>query len=238
MTNPAIDLNTRPIPFFLEPSWHAVLKDELALPYMAELAAFLAVERSGNVPIYPKAEFVFNALKMTPYEKVKVVIVGQDPYHGPGQAEGLSFSVPRGVALPPTLKNIFKELNSDLGIELPEHGCLSAWAEQGVLLLNSTLTVRHGEPMSHHGHGWERFTDAMIKILRDREDLVIFVLWGKLAQAKWHHLNNDNHLRHPLLIAAHPSPFSARLGFFGCGHFSKINEFLIRQGKTPIDWRL
>lgn len=226
------------IPFFLEPSWHAVLKDELTLPYMAELAAFLAIERAGNIPIYPKAELVFNALKMTPYEKVKVVIVGQDPYHRPGQAEGLSFSVPRGVPLPPTLKNIFKELKSDQGIELPEHGCLSAWAEQGVLLLNSTLTVRQGEPMSHHGHGWERFTDAVIKALRDRQDLVIFVLWGKLAQAKWRHLNNDKLLRHPLLIAAHPSPLSARQGFFGCSHFSKINEFLIKQGKTPIDWRL
>jgi uracil-DNA glycosylase len=230
--------NAPSAPFVLESSWHKMLEDELILPYFTELADFLAQERTGSVPVYPKPELVFNALTMTPYEKVNVVIVGQDPYHGPGQAEGLSFSVPKGVALPPSLKNIFKELKADQGIEMPVHGCLSFWAQQGVLLLNSTLTVRQGEPMSHHGLGWERFTDAIIKVLCKRQDLVIFVLWGKLAQNKWCHLHEEGQLRHPVLKAPHPSPFSANQGFFGCRHFSMINELLIRQGKTPIDWRI
>ncbi|MBA3815006.1 MAG: uracil-DNA glycosylase [Parachlamydiaceae bacterium] len=225
-------------PFILEPSWQAVLNDELQLPYMQELAAFVAQERAGLIPIYPKAELVFNALKMSPYQKVKVAIVGQDPYHGPGQAEGLCFSVPCGMPLPPSLKNIFKELKTDQGIELPLHGSLSSWAEQGVLLLNSTLTVRQGEPMSHHGRGWEQFTDAVIKILCKREEPVIFVLWGKLAQDKWQYLNINELVRHPVLMAAHPSPFSAFRGFFGCRHFSKINELLEKQGDSPIDWGL
>jgi len=225
-------------PFILEPSWQAVLKDELQLPYVQELAAFVAQERAGTIPIYPQPELVFNALNMTPYRKVKVAIVGQDPYHGPGQAEGLCFSVPFGMPLPPSLKNIFKELKADQGIELPQHGSLSGWAEQGVLLLNATLTVRQGEPMSHHGRGWEQFTDAVFKKLCEREDPVIFVLWGKLAQDKWQHLNTNGLLRHTALAAAHPSPFSAYRGFFGCRHFSQINELLEKQGKTPIDWRL
>lgn len=223
-------------PFALKASWKGVLKDELASPYFAELVAFIEEERERNVPVYPPREQVFHALDVTPYDHVKVVIIGQDPYHSPGQAHGLSFSVPRGIDLPPSLLNIFKEIRDDLGIDVPTHGCLTSWAEQGVLLLNSTLTVRRGEPLSHHGRGWERFTDAIVKALFLRDEPVIFVLWGKFAQEKGKLLKGIQKTPHTLLEAAHPSPLSVRQGFFGCRHFSKIDELLIKQGKEPIDW--
>lgn len=222
------------IPFEIEPSWRQVLEPELKKPYMSRLAAFLAKESAGHIPVYPPKELIFNAFYKTPYAKVKVVIVGQDPYHGHGQAHGLSFSVPKGTPLPPSLQNIFKEIKSDLGIDTPSHGCLNHWAEQGVMLLNATLTVRQGEPMSHHSQGWEYFTDAVIAALGRREKPAIFVLWGKSAQEKCHHLK----AHHVKLIAPHPSPFSARNGFFGCRHFSKINEILREWGETPIDWKI
>lgn len=197
---------------------------------MAELAAFLERERAGSVPVYPPEELVFNAFN-TPFEEVKVVIVGQDPYHGAGQAHGLCFSVPVGVPSPPSLQNIFKELATDTGCVRTD-GCLSGWARQGVLLLNATLTVREGQPMSHHGKGWERFTNAAIRCLNEREDPVIFVLWGSSAKKKG--MGIDSH--HFVLTAPHPSPLSAYTGFFGCRHFSKINELLLQQNKKEINW--
>lgn len=218
-------------------SWHEILKDELQKPYIASLVAFVERERRGAKPVYPPKELVFNAFKKTPYEKVKVVIMGQDPYHAPGQAHGLSFSVPKGIAAPPSLQNIFKELESDLAMAKPSHGCLSSWSEQGVLLLNATLTVRESEPMSHHGRGWETFTDAVIDKLSERGDPVIFVLWGKSAQEKCRRLRAQAH-QHVVLTSPHPSPLSAHQGFFGCKHFSKINEHLAKLNKAPISWAI
>ena len=227
-------------PFILESGWQKVLANELQQPYMIELAAFIEKEYAQFPDgIFPPKDLIFNAFYQTPYDQLKVVIVGQDPYHGPRQAHGLSFSVPRGIKAPPSLQNIYKELESDLKIRAPDHGCLLSWAKQGVLLLNATLTVRQGEPMSHHGRGWERFTDAVLHALHLREDPVIFVLWGKSAQDKCRFLGDMNRSqRHLILTAAHPSPFSANNGFFGCRHFSKINDFLVKQGKKPIDWNL
>lgn len=226
-------------PFELEPSWNEALKDELSAPYITQLAAFVESERQGLVPIYPPAELVFNAFLKTPFDAVKVVIIGQDPYHNPGQAHGLSFSVPHGVALPPSLKNIYKEMQTDLGILPATHGCLTKWAEQGVLLLNATLTVRQNDPMSHHNHGWERFTDSVVTALCRRSTPVIFVLWGKSAQEKCRFIEGvSGHERHVVLSSPHPSPFSARTGFFGCRHFSKINELLTARGENPIDWQI
>ena len=227
-------------PFILDPSWRKQLQHELEQPYMAELAAFVEKEyASSPIPIYPHRDLVFNAFFQTPFDKVKVLIMGQDPYHGAGQAHGLCFSVPNGVKPPPSLQNIFKELESDLDISRPSQGCLLSWAQQGVLLLNATLTVREGEPLSHHGRGWERFTDAAIKRLEEREDPVVFVLWGKSAQDKCRFLCREGiPSRHLVLTAAHPSPLSAHNGFFGCRHFSQINAFLEKLGKTPIDWSL
>lgn len=230
-------MEEKPTLFELEPGWKRVLGDQLNLPYVSTLAAFVEKERFQGLPVYPPRELVFNAFRKTPLDKVKVLIMGQDPYHGPGQAHGLSFSVPMGVPPPPSLQNIFKELNSDLGVPIPNHGCLSAWADQGVMLLNATLTVRQGEPMSHHGKGWELFTDAVIAKLAERDDPVIFVLWGKSAQEKCHHLKVQPK-QHSILTAPHPSPFSAHNGFFGCRHFSKINTLLEKQGKAAIDWKL
>ncbi len=214
----------------IEAGWKDVLQDELKKPYMQELAAFVREEREKYGTIYPPKELVFNALNQTPYDKVRVVIVGQDPYHGPGQAHGLCFSVPMGIDPPPSLKNIFKEIRDDLGLPVPTHGCLLKWAEQGVLLLNATLTVREGSPLSHHKKGWEQFTDAIIQKVAEKKNPVIFVLWGRNAQEKCK--NIDKH--HIILKAAHPSPLSAYNGFFGCRHFSKINELL----ESPIDWKL
>lgn len=225
--------------FEIEPGWQKALEEELKKPYLIRLAAFLERERASGAEIYPPRELVFNAFKQTPFAAVKVVIMGQDPYHGPGQAHGLSFSVPHGVKPPPSLKNIFKELESDLGIKPPQHGCLLKWAKQGVLLLNATLTVRRGEPLSHHGRGWEQFTDAVVATLSAREEPLIFVLWGKSAKDKVLHVQQAaGQSRHHMLTAAHPSPYSANNGFFGCRHFSKINELLQGMHKEPIDWTL
>jgi uracil-DNA glycosylase len=236
-------MNNRSIaftPFVLEPSWRRMLGEELQKPYIVNLAAFVEREYAlSPTPIYPPRELIFNAFYQTPFDQVKVLIMGQDPYHGAGQAHGLSFSVPKGIKPPPSLQNIFKELEADLHIPKPSHGCLLSWARQGILLLNATLTVRQSEPLSHHGRGWERFTDAAVRKLEEREDPVIFVLWGKSAQDKCRFLREGGiPSRHFILTAAHPSPFSANNGFFGCGHFSKINAFLKQLGKEPIDWRL
>lgn len=227
------------MPFELESSWQAVLQDELSQPYMGALAAFLAKERALPAPIYPPKELVFNAFLQTPYNKVKVLIMGQDPYHGPGQAHGLCFSVPKGVPQPPSLQNIIKELAADVNIAPPSHGCLLSWAQHGVMLLNATLSVRQGEPLSHHGKGWERFTDAVIFKLCQRKEPLIFLLWGKSAQEKCRRVQDlTNGSRHTVLMAAHPSPLSAHQGFLGCKHFSKVNEILLKQGDLPIDWSI
>lgn len=218
----------------MEKSWAEVLREEWEKPYIQELAGFVAHERSAPVPVYPPKPYVFNAFNHTPFDQVKVVIMGQDPYHGQGQAHGLSFSVQKGVTQPPSLKNIFKEIEDDLGIKPPSHGNLEGWAKQGVLMLNATLTVRSGQPRSHYGKGWEQFTDSVITKLSARLDPVIFVLWGKSAQEKCAHLAPH----HYVLTSPHPSPYSANSGFFGCRHFSKINELLTKQGKPPINWEL
>jgi uracil-DNA glycosylase len=233
-------LSTDFTPFVLEPSWQMKLNEELQKPYIAELAAFVESEyASSNLPIYPPKDLIFNAFYQTPFDKVNVLLMGQDPYHGAGQAHGLSFSVPMGIKPPPSLQNIFKELESDLHIPRPSHGCLLSWAKQGILMLNSVLTVRQGEPMSHHGHGWEVFTDEVVRKLEERKDPVIFVLLGKAAQDKCRFLRQEGiPSRHFILTAAHPSPFSANSGFFGCHLFSKINELLEKQGKKPIYWPL
>lgn len=226
-------------PFDIEPSWNAVLAEELQKPYLQDLARFIESERNRGLPVYPPKDLVFNAFRMCPYDRVKVLIMGQDPYHGPGQAHGLCFSVPPGIQPPPSLKNIFKELHADLGIKIPTTGCLIPWAKQGVMLLNAALTVRDGEPLSHYGVGWERFTDAVIAKLSEREDPIIFVLWGKFAQEKVAHIRQlHGKSRHFMLTAAHPSPLSARNGFFGCRHFSQINRIFASLGKNPIDWAL
>jgi uracil-DNA glycosylase len=216
----------------LEKSWYEKLQNEISQPYIQELKKFLEEEKKAGKTIYPPEQLVFNAFLQTPYDKVKVVIVGQDPYHGPGQAHGLSFSVLPGISIPPSLKNIYKELETDLGIGRSSSGCLSSWAKQGVLLLNATLTVNAGDPKSHHGKGWERFTDAVIDILAQRPDPIVFLLWGKSAQEKCQKIVGTHHA---VFQAAHPSPYSAT-NFLGCRHFSKANEFLQKAGKEPIDW--
>lgn len=222
----------------LESSWNQQLASELQNPYFIELVQFLNKEWHGPVPIYPARENIFRAFRETPFNKVKVLILGQDPYHGPGQAHGLAFSVPEGIPPPPSLVNIFKELHHDLSLPRPAHGCLQKWAAQGVLLLNATLTVREGEPLSHRRRGWENFTDAVVKALYDRDDPVVFVLWGKSAQEKCKFLTGSLDKQKYILMAAHPSPLSAHNGFFGCRHFSKINALLVEMGKDPIDWGL
>jgi len=219
----------------LEPGWKARLAPQFASPGMAALRDFLLAEKSAGHIVYPPGRRIFAALDATPFDQVKVVILGQDPYHGPGQAHGLCFSVPSGVAPPPSLVNIFAELQRDLGIPRPDHGCLLPWARQGVLLLNAVLTVGQGAPASHHGKGWEPFTDAMVEALdREREHLV-FLLWGSQAQAKGRIVDRR---RHRVLEAPHPSPLSAHRGFIGSGHFSSTNKYLQENGQAPIDWRL
>lgn len=220
----------------MEEGWLKELKEEFEKPYMKDLQAFLREEIASGKTVYPPQELIFNAFCQTPFHKVKVVIMGQDPYHNPKQAHGLSFSVPVGVAPPPSLKNIFQELKEDLKIPAAPHGCLLSWAKQGVLLLNATLTVRENEPKSHYGKGWESFTDAAIRKLAEKKDALVFLLWGKSAQEKCEHIVKDK--RHLLLESPHPSPFSVHSGFFGCRHFSKANQFLEKHGKTPIDWRV
>lgn len=222
---------------FMEASWLDRLQAEFEKPYMKEIESFLAGEIRSGAVVYPPFELIFNAFCQTPFDEVKVVIMGQDPYHGEGQAHGLSFSVPMGVAPPPSLQNIFKELKADLGIMPPNHGCLIDWAREGVLLLNATLTVRAGEPKSHFGRGWEIFTDKVIKLLCEKKDPIVFVLWGKSALEKFEHISSRAG-HHLVLTAPHPSPFSAHTGFLGCRHFSKVNDFLKSVGKKPIDWAI
>lgn len=219
----------------LHPSWKDALLAEFASPYMEALRQFLVTEKSAGKRIYPKGAEWFRALDLTPLDKVRVVILGQDPYHGEGQAHGLCFSVKPGVRPPPSLVNIYKEIESDLGIRPVTHGFLELWAEQGVLLLNSVLTVEKGLPASHQGKGWERFTDAIIRLVNARDTPVVFMLWGNYAQRKAGFVDAKKHL---VLKAAHPSPFSAHNGFLGCKHFSKANAFLTSKGLPPIDWAL
>lgn len=220
----------------IEASWKEVLKDEFSKPYFQQIVVFLKTEKAAGKTIYPPGPLIFNAFNQTPFNKVTVVVLGQDPYHGNGQAHGLSFSVPNGVNPPPSLVNIFKEIQSDIGVAMPkEYGNLTKWAEQGVLLLNAALTVRAGEPFSHAKIGWAEFTDAVIRKISDEKEGVVFLLWGKFAQEKQALIDET---RHFVLKAAHPSPFSADKGFFGCKHFSKTNDLLTRQGRSPIDWKL
>ncbi len=224
-----------PITPKIEPSWLEALKDEFEKPYFAEIKQYLLQEKQAGKTVYPPGSLIFNAFNLTPFDKVKVVILGQDPYHGHGQAHGLSFSVPKGVAQPPSLVNIFKEIKDDLGIAPPNHGNLEHWAKQGVLLLNAFLTVRANEPASHSKIGWEHFTNAVIQKLSEEKDGLIFLLWGKFAQNK-ETLIDD--FKHHILKAAHPSPFSVHNGFYGCKHFSKTNQILENKGLEPIDWNL
>lgn len=216
----------------IEQSWKETMMKEFNSEYFVNLKSFLLEEREKNT-IYPPGSLIFNAFNMTPFNKVKVVILGQDPYHGIGQAHGLCFSVPHNIAKPPSLKNIYKEIESDTGAAMPAGGNLENWAKQGVLLLNATLTVRANSPGSHQNKGWEDFTDAAIKSLSEKRTGIIFLLWGNFAQAKSELINQEKHY---ILKAPHPSPFSANRGFFGCKHFSKTNELLIKMNKSPIEW--
>lgn len=217
----------------IEDSWKAVLKSEFNKPYFLQVVTHLKTERATGATIYPPGQLIFNAFTKTPFDQLKVVILGQDPYHGAGQAHGLSFSVPDGIKPPPSLVNIYKELNKDIGMPIPTSGNLSKWAEQGVLLLNAVLTVRANEPASHAKIGWMDFTNAVIKKISDEKQGVIFLLWGKFAHDKQVLIDET---KHHVLKAAHPSPFSADKGFFGCKHFSRTNELLMKQGLSPIDW--
>lgn len=218
----------------IDGSWKAALSNEFQSDYFKNLKEFLVTERKTQI-VYPPASRIFAAFNYTPFDKVKVVILGQDPYHGPGQANGLCFSVSDGVRPPPSLQNIFKELNADLGIPIPNTGNLEPWARQGVLLLNATLTVRANHAGSHQVQGWEQFTDAAIRALSEKRKGLVFLLWGKFAQAKENLIDTT---KHHVLKAPHPSPFSAHSGFLGCKHFSKANAFLKQEGMEEIDWRL
>ena len=214
--------------------WNPILRAELAKPYWSELQEFVVAERARTT-VYPRHEDVFAALHLTPFAEVKVLILGQDPYHGAGQAHGLCFSVPRGVAPPPSLVNIFKELHDDLGIEAPDHGCLDSWARQGVLLLNATLTVRARQAASHQGKGWETFTDEVIRAVSAKPERVVFILWGASARKKRALVDTT---RHVVIESAHPSPLSAHNGFFGSRPFSRANQALVEAGREPVDWSL
>ncbi|MEO1744537.1 MAG: uracil-DNA glycosylase [Cyanobacteria bacterium J06629_9] len=230
-SNPATDSSA----IKLEPTWKAALKDIFATSTMAELKRFLKAEKAAGKVIYPRGSLIFNALDSTPLDQVKVVILGQDPYHGPGQAHGLSFSVPQGVAPPPSLVNIFNEIQQDLDIPPASHGCLQSWADQGVLLLNSVLTVEQHQAASHRGKGWEQFTDTIISVLNQQRDHLVFLLWGSYAQKKGKFIDRD---RHQVLTSPHPSPLSAHRGFFGNRHFSQANAYLQSNGIEPVDWSL
>lgn len=219
----------------LSDAWRAALEPEFQQHYMHALRTFLQNRQKAGAVIYPPAKDRFNAFSYTPMAQVKAVILGQDPYHGPGQAHGLCFSVRPGVTPPPSLKNIFRELESDLGISRPTHGYLESWARQGVFLLNSVLTVEQGKPGAQQGKGWERFTDKAIELLNEQCDRIVFMLWGSYAQKKGSIVDRSRHL---ILEAAHPSPLSAHRGFLGCRHFSQANAYLKQHGKTPIDWEL
>ena len=222
-------------PIKLESSWKAKVGDYLQLPQMRELSAFLRQRKQEGARIFPSGPQIFSAFEATPFGAVKVVILGQDPYHGAGQAHGLCFSVMPGVPVPPSLDNIFKEIQADLGIARPDHGCLLPWARQGVLLLNAVLTVEEGRAGAHQNKGWEGFTDHVIETLATQREDLVFLLWGSYAQAKGKVMDTR---RHRVLRAPHPSPLSAYRGFMGCGHFSATNQFLARQGQAPIDWKL
>jgi uracil-DNA glycosylase len=218
----------------IEESWKFALNQEFSQPYFSILTETLRSEKASGKQIFPPGNMIFNAFNRTPFPKVKVVLLGQDPYHGPGQAHGLCFSVQRGMKPPPSLLNIYKEMRSDLGMVVnAEHGDLTKWADQGVLMLNASLTVRASEPNSHANIGWTYFTDAVIRLLSEQKKGLVFLLWGRFAQEKRELIAGT---KHHMLTAAHPSPFSADKGFFGCRHFSKTNELLIREGKDPIDW--
>ncbi|HCL82654.1 MAG TPA: uracil-DNA glycosylase [Chitinophagaceae bacterium] len=219
----------------IEAGWKKVLEPEFTKPYFLQIVHFLKTEKNIGKIIYPPGSLIFNAFDMSPFEKTKLVLLGQDPYHGPGQAHGLSFSVPDGVRPPPSLQNIFKELQSDIGLAVPATGNLAPWARQGVLLLNAYLTVEAKLPMSHSQIGWGVFTDMVIRKLSDLKKNMVFLLWGKFAQEKQVLIDETKHL---VLKAAHPSPFSADKGFFGCRHFSKTNEYLVKNGIDPVDWKL
>jgi uracil-DNA glycosylase len=222
-------------PIRLEASWKARLEDYLRRPDMQALAAFLRAEKADGKHIYPPGPAIFSAFDHTPFDAVRVVVLGQDPYHGPGQAHGLCFSVPVGVRVPPSLDNIFKEIQRDLGIARPDHGCLTPWADRGVLLLNSVLTVEEGRAGAHQGKGWEGFTDAAIAALNHEREGLVFLLWGAYAQRKGSLIDRN---RHCVLTSVHPSPLSAHRGFLGCGHFSAANQYLESRGQAPIDWSL
>ena len=219
----------------LDPSWQAIIGEELQKPYMQSLRDFLKHEKASGKSILPPIQLIFNAFNHTPFDKVRVVIIGQDPYHGIGQAHGLSFSVPTGIALPPSLLNIFKEIESDLGIKMSKNGDLTAWADQGVLLLNATLTVEMANAGSHQNRGWEEFTDAAIAALNKHRERLVFVLWGSYAQKKGAMIDSKKHL---ILQSPHPSPLSAHRGFFGNHQFSTINHYLQAHGQTPINWQI
>lgn len=220
----------------IEASWKEVLKNEFTKPYFQQIVTFLKTEKAAGKIIYPPGSLIFNAFSQTPFTKLKVVILGQDPYHGPGQAHGLSFSVQNGIKPPPSLVNIYKEIQNDIGIAMPQqYGNLTKWAQQGVLLLNAALTVRANEPFSHAKIGWSQFTDAVIQTISNEKTGIVFLLWGKFAQEKQILIDETKHF---VLKAAHPSPFSADKGFFGCSHFSKTNELLSKLGQSPIDWKL
>ena len=219
----------------LEESWKRQLLPEFAQPYMQNLKSFLQEEKDAGRRVYPPGGEIFAALDLTPFEQVKVVILGQDPYHGPNQAHGLCFSVRPGTAVPPSLLNIYKELKEDLDFTIPEHGFLQSWAKQGVLLLNATLSVRAGLAGSHQGKGWESFTDRIVHLLNDQGEHLVFMLWGSYAQKKGAFIDQRRHL---VLKAPHPSPLSAHRGFFGCRHFSQANRYLEAHGKTPVNWQL
>ncbi|HEX7763710.1 MAG TPA: uracil-DNA glycosylase [Cellvibrio sp.] len=219
----------------LHPSWLDHLAPEFEQPYMKQLKAFLLAEKQQGKIIYPESRNIFNAFNSTPLDQVKVVILGQDPYHGPNQAHGLCFSVQPGVQVPPSLQNMFKELHRDLGFQHPGHGCLQSWANQGVLMLNATLTVQQANAGSHQGQGWEQFTDKAIQLVNQECTGVVFLLWGSYAQKKAVFIN---HQKHQVLKAPHPSPLSAHRGFIGCGHFSQANHYLQSMGKSPINWQL
>lgn len=219
----------------IEPGWKSILKQEFSHESFQQVVTHLKTEKMAGKIIYPPGGLIFNAFNKTPFEKVKVVILGQDPYHNPGQAMGLSFSVPDGVALPPSLQNIYKEISADIGLSMPRNGNLEKWAERGVMLLNAVLTVRANEPASHAKIGWMEFTDAVIRHISSEKDHVVFLLWGRFAQEKQGLIDETKHL---VLKAAHPSPFSAEKGFFGCRHFSRTNEYLVSHGIDPIDWSL
>jgi len=216
-------------------TWQTYLATEKEQPYFQKLWQFIKSEQAAGKQIYPPSADIFNTLVYTPFKQVKVVILGQDPYHQPNQAHGLAFSVQPGVMPPPSLKNIFAELKHDLGIDTPKHGCLTAWAKQGVLLLNTVLTVEAGKPQSHTGKGWEQFTDKIIQLINQEKSAVVFLLWGSAASKKAEFIDQK---RHHILSSAHPSPLSTHRGFLGCRHFSKTNALLEKSGQTPIDWRL